>query len=118
MSQSSNTHGNEYNLMRTPPASTSRLDRRSGLGGSDRLKTNYIQMKKIEKEDYVKVFNELSADSSKPKVEVTTYNYESITGVVVKFDEENRDGALVQVQEEDGMINEIELDFIFEVILL
>jgi len=32
--------------MRTPPASTARLDRRSGLGGSDHRKTNYRQMKR------------------------------------------------------------------------
>ena len=75
-------------------------------------------MKKIAQEDYIKVFNELTAESSDAKVEITTYNYESMTGTVVKFDEDNREGALVQLKDDEGVFNEIELDFIFEVIIL
>ena len=75
-------------------------------------------MKKIAQEDYIKVFNELTVESKDARVEITTFDYESITGTVVKFDEDNREGALVQVQDKEGVINEIELDFIFEVIVL
>ncbi len=75
-------------------------------------------MKKIAREDYSTFFNDMTSDNSEHKVEVTTFNYDTITGLVSKFNEDHPEGPLVLVTEEDGMVNEIELAFIFEVLLL
>ena len=75
-------------------------------------------MKKIERENYISFFNDIISSNSQQVIEVTTFNYDTIIGVVSAFKENHPDGPLVLVEEEDGMVNEIELAFIFEVLLV
>ena len=76
-------------------------------------------MKKIENKDFFTVLNELAESKSLKKIELTTYNFESITGVVesVKGSDDDLENAFVLLRDEEGVVNDIEIDYIYEILL-
>jgi len=76
-------------------------------------------VKKIENKDFFTVLNELAESKSLKKIELTTYNFESITGVVesVKGSDDDLENAFVLLRDEEGVVNDIEIDYIYEILL-
>ena len=73
-------------------------------------------MKNIPKEDRVEVLKNLSTETNPTEVEITTFDFETIKGVVTKFKLSEYDEALVLV-EDDANTYELEIDFIRDLIV-
>ena len=73
-------------------------------------------MGKMSKEDCISLLRKISLESSKVKVEITTFDFETINGVITKF--EDTEEAVVLLEEDNGVVDEIEVDFIYDIIEL
>lgn len=73
-------------------------------------------MKNIPKEDRVEVLKAIAAGDTQIKVEITTFDFETIKGIVTQFKigEYNEDLVLVEDSENT---NEVEIDFIRDLIV-
>ena len=74
-------------------------------------------MKNIPKEDRVEVLKNLSTEATPTEVEITTFDFDTIKGIVTKFKLSEYDEALVLVEDNDGTTNEVEIDFIRDLII-
>ena len=73
-------------------------------------------MGKMTKKECINLLRKISLDSSSVKVEITTFDFETINGVITKF--EDTDEAFVLLEEDNGVVDEIEVDFIYDIIVL
>ena len=73
-------------------------------------------MGKMLKEDCISLLRKISAEPSGVKVEITTFDFDTINGVITKFDD--TEDPVVLLEEDNGDLNEIEVDFIYEIIVL
>lgn len=73
-------------------------------------------MESIPRENRVEVLKKLAEDSNSAEVEITTFDFDTIKGVVTQFKigEYNEDLILVEAE---GVTNEIEIDFIRDLII-
>jgi len=74
-------------------------------------------MEKIATEKIEETLKELPTESTPVGVEITTYDFETIKGKVTKFKIGEYDEATVVVLDEDGTSNEIEIDFVRDLIV-
>lgn len=77
---------------------------------------NYRKMKNIPKENRVEVLKNLATEATPTEVEITTFDFEIIKGIVTQFKigEYNEDLVLV---EDNVTTSEVEIDFIRDLII-
>ncbi|MCK5907095.1 MAG: hypothetical protein KAG37_05855 [Flavobacteriales bacterium] len=73
-------------------------------------------MENIERENIEEVLKELSTASTPVEVEITTFDFETIKGIVTKFKIGEYDESVVFI-EDNGTTNEIEVDFVRDLIV-
>ena len=69
-------------------------------------------MKTISKEKIVEVLKELSTKTPSVEVEITTFDFETIKGLVTRFKTGEYNEDIVHVEDNEGVTNEVEIDFI------
>ncbi len=73
-------------------------------------------MKNIPKENRVEVLKNIAKESTTTEIEITTFDFDTIKGIVKQFKigEYNEDLILM---EDNGVTNEVEIDFIRDLIV-
>lgn len=74
-------------------------------------------MEIIAKENIEEVLKELSAEEIPVEVEITTFDYETLKGVLTKFKIGEYEESIVFI-ENNGTTNEVEIDFIRDLTIL
>ena len=73
-------------------------------------------MTNIPKDNRVEVLQNLAEESATTEVEITTFDFDTIKGIVTRFKLGEYDEALVLI-EENGITSEVEIDFIRDLII-
>jgi len=74
-------------------------------------------METIAKEKYTETLENLVSEKSKTEVEITTFDFETIKGIVAKFYLDEYNQATVVVEDQENKF-EIEIDFIRDLIVM
>jgi len=74
-------------------------------------------METIAKEKYTETLENLVSEKSKTEVEITTFDFETIKGIVTKFYLDEYNQATVVVEDQENKF-EIEIDFIRDLIIM
>ena len=73
-------------------------------------------METIPKEKHIEILQNLALENSTTEAEITTFDYETVRGIVTKFYLDEYDQATVVIEDNDNKY-EIEIDFIRDLIL-
>jgi len=73
-------------------------------------------MTNIPKEKRVEVLQKLAEESTTTEVEITTFDFDTIKGIITKFKLGEYNEELVLI-EENGTTSEVEIDFIRDLII-
>lgn len=73
-------------------------------------------MKNIPKDDRVEVLRNIAAETTRTEVEITTFDFETVKGIVTQFKIGEYNEDLVIVEDNENTF-EVEIDFIRDLVI-